>query len=123
MSFVSRILNNASKSIDEPFEDRKVGLQNFGNTCYCNSVIQALYACKPFRLCAIFHKNAEHEKTKIPASSMLPDLANLVINTPSSLLGEIKSLFTVIAQKKKVTVISPKSFIAKIKLENGSHFY
>jgi ubiquitin carboxyl-terminal hydrolase 12/46 len=26
-----------------------VGLQNFGNTCYCNSVIQALYHCEPFR--------------------------------------------------------------------------
>ncbi|WVF68451.1 hypothetical protein IAT40_003217 [Kwoniella sp. CBS 6097] len=25
------------------------GLENFGNTCYCNSVMQALYACDAFR--------------------------------------------------------------------------
>ncbi|BEJ14952.1 hypothetical protein CspHIS471_0407190 [Cutaneotrichosporon sp. HIS471] len=25
------------------------GLENFGNTCYCNSILQALYASEPFR--------------------------------------------------------------------------
>ncbi|CAO1619658.1 unnamed protein product [Parajaminaea phylloscopi] len=25
------------------------GIENFGNTCYANSVLQALYSCKPFR--------------------------------------------------------------------------
>ena len=30
-------------------EERYIGLENFGNTCYCNSVLQALYFCMPLR--------------------------------------------------------------------------
>ncbi|GAB0496301.1 hypothetical protein MMPV_007613 [Pyropia vietnamensis] len=38
---------------DLPDDERYFGLENFGNTCYCNSVLQALYFCEPFRRCVL----------------------------------------------------------------------
>jgi ubiquitin carboxyl-terminal hydrolase 12/46 len=34
---------------DLPDDEHYFGFENFGNTCYCNSVLQALYFCHPFR--------------------------------------------------------------------------
>ncbi|KAH8835094.1 hypothetical protein DL96DRAFT_1489263 [Flagelloscypha sp. PMI_526] len=39
---------NSLPAIPSP-DAHKFGLENFGNTCYANSVLQALYFCPPFR--------------------------------------------------------------------------
>ncbi|GMK53853.1 hypothetical protein CspeluHIS016_0104390 [Cutaneotrichosporon spelunceum] len=37
------------KGKERALEEGLWGLENFGNTCYCNSILQALYASQPFR--------------------------------------------------------------------------
>ncbi len=72
----------------------------FGNTCYANSVIQALYFCQPFRdkLLAYIH----------------PDDAN------ETILSSLSDLFVQMSySKRKFGVVQPKRFITRLKKENG----
>ncbi|KAI8061984.1 hypothetical protein BDF21DRAFT_497095 [Thamnidium elegans] len=53
-------------TIDEG--ERYFGLENFGNTCYSNSVVQALYFCKPFRQCVLNFPQANTAQICTPQS-------------------------------------------------------
>ncbi|ONK74055.1 uncharacterized protein A4U43_C03F2320 [Asparagus officinalis] len=86
-----------------PEGERYFGLENFGNTCYCNSVLQALYFCVPFR------------------EQLLEYYANNknVGDAGENLLTCLADLFTQInSQKKKTGVIAPKRFVQRVKKEN-----
>ncbi|KAI9477161.1 hypothetical protein BDB00DRAFT_859257 [Zychaea mexicana] len=69
-------LGQSGKSVadNDSFDEgeRYFGLENFGNTCYSNSVIQALYYCKPFRECM----------TNYPFPAALPPSSSSSIQSP-----------------------------------------
>lgn len=77
-----------------------VVLPQFGNTCYCNSVLQALYFCRPFRENVLAYKAQQKKK-----ENLLTCLADL--------------FHSIATQKKKVGVIPPKKFISRLRKENG----
>jgi ubiquitin carboxyl-terminal hydrolase 12/46 len=83
--------------------ERFYGLVNFGNTCYCNSVIQALYFCQPFREKILAYKQ-QLRKSGIQKDNLLSCLADLFSN--------------IYSQKRRFGTIAPKRFVTKLKKEN-----
>jgi ubiquitin carboxyl-terminal hydrolase 12/46 len=77
------------------------GFVNFGNTCYCNSVLQALFFCRPFRDTVLHYKLHSKSSKKETLLSCLADL-----------------FYSIVTQKRRVGQIAPKKFIAKLKREN-----
>ena len=84
------------KWISKEKEDIKpIGLENFGNTCYINSIVQCLYHILLFR-------------------------DNLIIeNSSKPITKSLKDLFTKLKTTKRVTV-SPNDLVASLKKEFSS---
>lgn len=80
-------------------------LFQFGNTCYSNSVLQALYFCRPFREKVLEYK-ARNKRTKETLLTCLADLFH-----------------SIATQKKKVGSIAPKKFIARLRKEKGLLYF
>lgn len=72
MGAVNSTGNKLEKALaaDLPESERYFGLENFGNTCYCNSVLQALYFCEPFRREILeYDQNRRANRAVSPVSS------------------------------------------------------
>ncbi|KAK2712086.1 hypothetical protein QYM36_010944, partial [Artemia franciscana] len=79
--------------------ERYFGLVNFGNTCYANSVLQALYFCKPFRE-KVLEYRTKHKRNKETLLTCLADLYH-----------------SIATNKKRTGTIQPKKFVARLKKE------
>mmetsp|Transcript_44674 Transcript_44674/g.173222 ORF Transcript_44674/g.173222 Transcript_44674/m.173222 type:complete len:132 (+) Transcript_44674:68-463(+) len=66
MGVGSSTANKLDKALatDLPEDEKYFGLENFGNTCYCNSVLQALYFCEPFRKQVLLYDRDRKERIR-----------------------------------------------------------
>ncbi|PRW20845.1 Ubiquitin carboxyl-terminal hydrolase 3 isoform B [Chlorella sorokiniana] len=94
---------------DLPDDEHYFGLENFGNTCYCNSVLQTLYFCRPFR-----------ERVLAYGARLQAAAAASKQQLPENMLTCLAELFLQVSgQKRKCGYISPRRFVGRVKSDNA----
>ncbi|ETV98161.1 hypothetical protein, variant 1 [Aphanomyces invadans] len=90
-----------------PENEKFFGLENFGNTCYCNAVLQVLYFCAPLRAHLLSHvqqKGLAKRKLDVKDKTLLDCMAEL--------------FHKISMQKKAMGYVTPKTFVARLQLDN-----
>ena len=68
-----------------PESEKFFGLENAANTCYCNSVLQALYFCRPFRK-QLLQYAASHSGSR--EENLLGSLAELFATVRATIISK-----------------------------------
>lgn len=108
-------IGKSSHAIDDsiqngfPKNEKFAGLENFGNTCYVNSVIQSLYSCVLFRE----HISAYHERKVREKNENNRRLPPTLLNCLADLCYQMSTY-----GKKRVHVVSPHCFLGTLQRKN-----
>lgn len=103
--------------------DKIFGMENFGNTCYCNSILQCLYYTESFRLKLIQHNQTKHEPklivTGVKPHSFTSKYEQLVQKKLREQGGKLASLNSNTATEERPKQGSRKGSIFGIKFNNS----
>lgn len=101
-----------------PANEHYFGLVNFGNTCYCNSVLQALYFCQPFRKKVLQSRIKSSKRNNTTSLNGTSGSSNGNANKETILTCLADLFYTLSNQKKKTGSYAPKKFINRLRKEN-----